>query len=198
MLFFQVQVTGRENGAAKKYLQLCTVPLPCGMNSLNASSLVSWFPLTWDVYVPQLDNVLLAGPRDAVQLVDFGWSRMNSGDACCGATLSGTPEYVAPEVSCCSNTSLPPHACSASRCCRAAVPEVCVKGVTPAPAIVDAHRLIRDDLADLLCFCQVLQRQPGAGPQPTDVWAAGVVLWALVGGGFAFLVGHFDYRLANS
>ena len=27
----------------------------------------------------------------------------------------------------------------------------------------------------------------GAGSQPADVWAAGVVLWALIGGGFPFL-----------
>lgn len=78
----------------------------------------------------KLDNLLLAGSQHAVQLVDFGWSCTNTDDACCCTTLSGTPEYVAPEV---------------------------------------------------------LLRQRGAGLQPTDVWAAGVVLWALVGGGFAFL-----------
>lgn len=54
-----------------------------------------------------------------------------------------------------------------------------------------------EDSAALLCLRQVLLRQRGAGPQPTDVWAAGVVLWALVGGGFAFLVSQVGYRLAG-
>lgn len=34
---------------------------------------------------------------------------------------------------------------------------------------------------------EVLRRRPDAGSLPSDVWAAGVVLWALVGGGFPFL-----------
>jgi hypothetical protein len=34
---------------------------------------------------------------------------------------------------------------------------------------------------------QVLRRRADAGSQPADVWAAGVLLWALVGGGFPFL-----------
>lgn len=34
---------------------------------------------------------------------------------------------------------------------------------------------------------QVLRRRVDAGSQPSDVWAAGVLLWALVGGGFPFL-----------
>ena len=33
----------------------------------------------------------------------------------------------------------------------------------------------------------MLRRQAGAGSQPSDVWAAGVLLWALIGGSFPFL-----------
>ena len=33
----------------------------------------------------------------------------------------------------------------------------------------------------------MLRRQVGAGSQPSDVWAAGVLLWALIGGSFPFL-----------
>lgn len=85
----------------------------------------AFHPIENCIHTLQLDNLLLlAGPRHEVRLVDFGWSCANTDDACCCTTLSGTPEYVAPEVSHCLGFSKPvcprmPRA----RCCSAAVPK---------------------------------------------------------------------------
>ena len=52
----------------------------------------------------KLDNVLLTGLDATVKLADFGWSCLAEEGSChgagasCSRPLSGTAEYVAPEV----------------------------------------------------------------------------------------------------